>query len=159
MACHSLKPEILDRLKSSFLFLLGWVPREKKTAWMWPWNSRCVTSFLTGNEKNKTSCLQKPASKKKKKKKKKFWLPLRRTAEELGLIGWHSHRSFAWEGTLHGAGTPQPPHPTHPPTHPLKRTPFVHAEEGQLCAGSNDGSTFTRLEKEGKGEWGVGWGV
>lgn len=23
MACHSLKPEILDRLKSSFLFLLG----------------------------------------------------------------------------------------------------------------------------------------
>lgn len=30
MACHSLKLEILDRLKSSFL--LGRVPREKKTA-------------------------------------------------------------------------------------------------------------------------------
>lgn len=38
----------------------------------------------------------------KKKSSYKFWLPSRRTAEEVGLIGWHSHRRFLREGTWHG---------------------------------------------------------
>lgn len=59
-------------------------------------------------------------------------------------------RHFTWG---RNAATPRPPPTNHSNT--LIRSSFVHAEEAQPCASSNDGSTFTRLEKMGKGGVGI----
>lgn len=87
----------------SSVVLLGRVPWE--TAWPWPWHSRSDPGSASWPWYRKrlfslwhhmeVDCSPKTA--------KKFWLPSRRTAGGGGgLISWHSHRSFSWEGTWHG---------------------------------------------------------
>ena len=125
------EPIILVKVKVTLLFLLGLVPQE--TAWIWPWSSRSSVYELPDSETRGGSlCTVTPTETipKQTKKRIKFWLPSRRTAEEVGLISWHSHRSFFVvvvvfflneEGTWHGvvvvggswrspAGPPSRPH-------------------------------------------------